>query len=67
MGGVKFKLGVKGSFKVNDEIYVEFRLDNNQRSLIRRKAIVRWIKGLTVGAQFVTADQYDGLGFYLFS
>ena len=67
MSGIKFKLGVKGSFIINDRIFVEFRLDDNQRSLIRREVIVRWIKDLTVGAQFVSTDQYDGLGFYLLS
>jgi hypothetical protein len=67
MGGIKFKLGVNGSFNVNDKIWVEFRLDDNQRSPIRREVIVKWIKGLMVGAQFVSTDQYDGLGFYLLS
>jgi hypothetical protein len=34
---------------------------------ITRAVIVRWIKDRTTGAPFVSANQYDGLGFNLFS
>ena len=34
---------------------------------ITRKVIVRWIKDPTAGTLFVSANQYDSLGFNLFS
>jgi hypothetical protein len=67
MGGVKFKLGVRGTFGAGHRLWVAFRLDNHPQTLIRREVEVRWMKDLTVGARFVNPDQYDGLGFYVLS
>lgn len=67
VGGLKFRLGIKGNFSAGHRLWVEFRLDDGQQSLIRREVEVRWMKDLTVGAQFVNMDQYDDLGYYVLS
>lgn len=65
--GLKFKLGVRGGFCAGRRLWVEFQLDNSQQTVIRRQVEVRWMKGLTVGANFVNPNQYDGLGLYVLS
>lgn len=67
MGGIKFKMGVKGSFCAGHRLWVEFCLDDGRQTLIRRQVDVRWMKEFTVGARFINTDRYDGLGLYVLS
>jgi hypothetical protein len=50
-----------------DVLYAEFRLDNNAKSLIRSKAIVRHVYKGCVGADFSGNDEHikRELGFYM--
>ncbi|MCF8110710.1 MAG: PilZ domain-containing protein [Desulfobacteraceae bacterium] len=64
--GIRMKLNVTPTFKVGDRISVEFRLDDANKSLIKRDVIVQNIKGPYVGATYSMAQSYDNIiGFYL--
>jgi hypothetical protein len=54
-------------FHPDDEVKIEFQLDDAQDSLIRKKALVRSVYKKYVGCQFIEpADGFDpDLGFYL--
>ena len=67
IGGIKFTLGVWGGFCAGRRLWVEFKLDDSRRTVIRRQVEVRWMHGLTVGANFIDPNQYDGLGLYILS
>ena len=68
LSGIKVKLNNPPLFKGGDRLIVEFRLDDSQRSLIRKEVRIRKIEDLAVGAEFC-ADQETSrgdreLGFY---
>ncbi len=69
--GLKIKISEKPDFNIGDELLVEFHLDDNKRSLIKKETIVRSISDLHIGLEFCTLDGSDpgdkALGFYLFS
>jgi len=66
--GMRIQLFAKPKFKVGDLINVQFRLDNNQQSLVDRNVYVKNIKGLTLGVEYATRMTMDSvLGFYLFN
>ena len=49
------------------QILVEFYLDDNLRTLIKKKVIVRNIAGPTIGTEFAPTEAVDkALGFYMF-
>jgi len=50
---------------VGDTIFVEARLDDKKRSLVKQKMIIRWISGPYIGAQFASKGAGQALGFYL--
>lgn len=57
-------------FKVDDELTLEFTLDDKQQSQIRKTAFVRDVRVSTVGCEFLRSGEYafDGaLGFYVMS
>ncbi len=57
-------------FKNGDEISVSFKLDNADRTTIKKEVIVRNIRENTVGCEFEKSSQYapDGsLGYYIMS
>lgn len=57
-----------GEVGVGDIILVEFNLDDTKRSLIRRKATIKWVNHPLMGIEFLNLPMYDGaLGFYLIS
>jgi hypothetical protein len=70
VGGFGLKLNVPRLFQVGDELSVEFRLDDKQRSLIRKKVVIQSIRDKDVGVKFVYLDDNDdsdqAIGFYLF-
>ncbi|MBN1381271.1 MAG: hypothetical protein JXA41_06330 [Deltaproteobacteria bacterium] len=53
--------------RLNEVISVEIKLDNADRSIIKKKVVVRSVQGLYVGCQFQEAPGTidPDLGFYL--
>ena len=70
VSGLEFTSLDVPTFKVDDELTLEFTLDDEHRSEIRKQAIVRDIRTKSVGCEFPGAGEYafDGpLGFYVMS
>jgi len=63
--GLRIKLDFPQDFAPGDKLNLEFILDDKQRSLVKKKVVVRSVKGLSVGAEFFSAEHYDKLGSYL--
>jgi len=63
--GLKMFLNIEPAFFRNDELLLEFRLDNMQRDIVKREVRVRNIKGREVGVEFFNVEHYDKLGKYL--
>lgn len=64
--GLKMKLKKKEAFRVNDQLSVEFHLDDKEKTMIQEQATIRNIDDRTIGGAFF--DQRKGnrhLGFYL--
>ena len=65
--GLRIKLQTMPRFKVDDILLVDFHLDDKNRSRIQTKTIVRNIKGLHAGLEYVSQQSLNKeLGFYLF-
>ena len=69
--GLQLITNIQNDFRVNDKIMVEFRLDDKQKTLIKKKVIIKNINGTVIGAEFCTVDPFDptdkAIGFYLFN
>ena len=66
--GLKIQLNDQQKLEVDDVILVEFYLDDNLRTLIKKKVIIRNIAGPTIGTEFAPTEAVDkALGFYMFS
>ena len=67
--GVKIELLKETNLKVGDKVTLEFRLDDEKKTLIRKDAVVRSIVGQFVGMEFFSIDPHNvydkALGFYL--
>jgi hypothetical protein len=67
--GIQFTLNIQHDFSINDKILVEFRLDDKQKTLIKKEVIIKNINGLKIGAEFLSIDPSDpsdkAIGFYL--
>ena len=67
-GGMKLKISDSHHLTAGDIIQVEFHLDDANRTLIRKKVIIRNINGELMGTEFAPTEATDSaLGFYLFS
>ena len=68
--GVKIKLNVKKDFKIGDILSVEFSLNDKQRSLIKKDAVIKKISNSYLGLEFNSIDSSDpsdkAIGFYMF-
>ena len=68
--GVKIKLNVKKDFKIGDILSVEFRLNDKQRSSIKKDAVIKKILDLYLGLAFNSVSSSDpsdkAIGFYMF-
>jgi hypothetical protein len=65
--GLKLDENEIEKFNIGDALFVEFHLDDESRSLIRKEAMIRNIRGLYIGAEFSSVDLYDrALGIYMF-
>jgi len=66
--GLRIKLQLMPRFKVGDALWVEFRLDDANRSVIKKKVVVKNMKGLNAGLEYASPQNHDSvLGFYLFN
>jgi hypothetical protein len=66
--GMKLQINEDHGCVAGDVIKVEFHLDDTQRSLIRKKVIIRNINGKEFGTELAPTEALDkALGFYLFS
>ena len=66
--GLRIKVQMMPGFKVGDTLYVEFRLDDAKRSQVKKKVIIKNLKGLNIGLAFASPQNHDSvLGFYLFN
>ncbi|MFZ5564331.1 MAG: PilZ domain-containing protein [Thermodesulfobacteriota bacterium] len=63
--GLRFKMHMQHYFEENDQLSIEFHLDDQEQTLVKRKVIVRSIHGLYVGVRFASDQHYDKLGTYL--
>jgi len=51
---------------VGDKLLVEFHLDDGQRSLIKKEAVIRWINLPYIGVEFSSTELFDkALGFFM--
>jgi len=70
MGGLEFVSMDIDRFEIDDEITVSFKLDNADKTTIKKEVIVRDIRNNTVGCEFEKSSQYapdSELGFYIMS
>ena len=66
--GMKLQLNVQLVCDLGDPLDVEFRLDNRNRTLIKKRVIVRNLSDPYIGVEFGPTEALDkALGFYLFS
>ncbi|MDY6790710.1 MAG: PilZ domain-containing protein [Thermodesulfobacteriota bacterium] len=69
--GVKIKLNAEKDFKIGDILTVEFRLNDQQRSFIKKKVVIKKISDLYLGVEFGSVDSSDpsdkAIGFYMFN
>lgn len=69
--GMRLRVNQQHDFATDDTLFVEFRLDNAQRSAIRREAIVWRVSGLDISTKFTAISPRDpndqALGFYFMS
>ncbi|WP_373499246.1 PilZ domain-containing protein [Desulfococcus sp.] len=67
--GMKVQLLKESPIAVGDKVMVEFRLDDEKKTLIRKDAVVRSIMGQFLGMEFFSIDPHNvydkALGFYL--
>ena len=64
---MKLQIDAENDCEIGDVIQVEFHTDDAQRARIKKKVIVRNIKGKIVGTEFAPTEGVDkALGFYLF-
>jgi hypothetical protein len=70
-GGLKLELKLMPNLKLGSRLSVEFNLDDNHKTLIKKDVIVKGIIDPVVGAEFSSFDTSDpgdkALGFYLFA
>ncbi len=72
--GVKMEVENGELLRVGDHLFLEFHLDNKQKTLIQKEVIVKSISGKELGTEFTSRDPnnpidkaYDlAIGFYTF-
>lgn len=67
--GMQFSLNMEQNFKPEDKLMIEFYLDDQQKTLVKKSVFVKNINGLEIGAEFCIVDPSDpndrAIGFYL--
>ncbi len=68
-GGLGFSTERPHNLRVKDVIQVKFHLDDDKRSEVSKRAVVRWVNDCFVGAEFLdlatSSESNRALGFYL--
>ncbi|MCP4112815.1 MAG: PilZ domain-containing protein [Desulfobacteraceae bacterium] len=54
--GLKMELGLEEEINIGDRMVVEFCLDSNNKILIRKEVIIRYVQGSFIGAEFYTRE-----------
>ncbi len=70
VSGLEFSSLDVHNFKIDDELTVEFNLDDEQRSEIKKEVIIRSVRKNSIGCEFARSGDlaFDGpLGFYVMS
>lgn len=62
--GCKIKVE-SNTFSKDDRIFLEFKLDDTNQSLITKSAIIRSSEKGLLGVEFDSIDEYDKIGQYL--
>jgi hypothetical protein len=66
MGGVGFSSLGKHRIQKDDDLEVEFTLDDKHKSVLKRSVIARMVTAEFVGCEFSNPNEYNkALGFYL--
>lgn len=56
----------KGNFKVGEKLLVEFQLDDETKSRLKKEVVVKTVTSQFIGTEFVSENYYENsLGFYL--
>ncbi len=63
--GLKIRLSVKRELELGEKLNLEFTLDDQNQSTIKREVYVRSLKDQFVGVEFCKMEHYDQLGPYL--
>lgn len=67
--GIGFRTKSKHNVRENDIIRVKFVLDDDKQSVVSKSAVVKRVKDVFIGAEFLDFDAYNEsnrtLGFYL--
>ena len=64
--GLKLKTNVAQNFAIGDRMQVEFHLDDRNRTLIKKRVILRYLNAPFIGVEFEPTETTDkALGFYL--
>lgn len=65
----KYGIGIEAPFETlrkDEELLLEFTLDDTKQSQIRKKVIIRHVSGRTLGCQFTETVEFEReIGFYL--
>jgi len=65
--GMRFRPHVEPAFKVGDRLHIVFNLNNKDKSLIQKKAVIMNIsKEMNVGLEFCQKETFGKIGEYLF-
>jgi len=63
--GLRIKLNFPQKLEPGDKLDLEFTLDDKLRSVVKKEVIVRSVKDLSIGVEFVYSEHFDKLGPYL--
>ncbi|MDY6823131.1 MAG: PilZ domain-containing protein [Thermodesulfobacteriota bacterium] len=63
--GLRFKMHMQNYFEKGDLLEMEFTLDDNEQTTVKKEVQVMSQHGMYVGARFTSEHHYDRLGTYL--
>jgi len=65
--GIRFRPHIKPAFKIGDHLQIVFNLNDKDKSLIQKKAVIMNISNeLNVGLEFCQKETYGKIGAFLF-
>ncbi len=65
LSGLRFMIKTKCNIKIKEELMVEFNLNDKEKSLIKEKVVVKYLKTNEVGAKFCSKVHQDKIKPYL--